>query len=360
MVASGCYSPSIPTGAPCDKEHGCPRPLVCAATTSTCERSEVDAAVDDAEQPADAFVAPTDASPLAGCTPAGFDLCGDGIDQDCDGADEVCAANDLAAGAIDVTMGGMQTGDLNLARDNAPQKGCGNDGGRDLYYKVTLTAPEVYYFDTFGSNFDPTVRVFPGKSCAAIAANDTPACNDDACGGANSQLALQLPAGTSCIVVDQNAGSTQQGALALKVVRGGHVGAPLQGGAHTVTGDTCNGTSVFRGSCNEDGPKEYAWFFTVCPASTAHVDASTCTDAANVHFDTVLYVRRTNVATNATIECNDDSGDCTMVRPDRTDGKADLSILDNVAVPGPGLFWLVLDGYDGQACGGYQLDYNLH
>lgn len=359
VVMGGCYSPDIPTGAPCDKEHGCPRPLICASATSTCERSEVDAAVDDAEQPLDAFEAPIDSPPLVGCVPMGFDVCGDTLDQDCDGADEVCAANDLAASAIDVTMGGMQTGNLNLARDNAPQKGCGNDGGRDLYYKVTLTAPEVYYFDTFGSNFDVTVRVFPGKTCAAITAAETPACSDDSCNSANSQLALQLPAGTSCIVVDQNVGATQ-GALALKVVRGGHAGTPLASGAHTVTGDTCTATDVFSSTCHGMGGKEDGWFFTVCPGTTARVDASTCTVAANVHLDTVLYLRRTNVTTNFTIDCNDDSDQCTMIRPDRTDMHPDLSILDNVAVPGPGLFWLVLDGYDSNYCGGYQMDYNLH
>jgi hypothetical protein len=82
----GCYSPSIPTGAPCDKEHPCPRSLVCASATSTCERSEIDASTVDAEQPPDAFVPPIDAPPMAGCIPTGFDVCGDGKDQDCDRA----------------------------------------------------------------------------------------------------------------------------------------------------------------------------------------------------------------------------------------------------------------------------------
>lgn len=358
VIVGGCYAPSVPTGAPCDKEHACPRPLVCSMGTNTCERSEIDAFVPPTDQPVDAFVPPIDSPPVSGCTPMGFDVCGDGLDQDCDGADEVCAANDLAADAIDVTTGGMQTGDLNLARDNAPQRGCGNDGGRDLYYKVTLAAPEVYYFDTFGSNFDVTVRVFPGKTCAQIAATETPACSDDACNSANSQLALQLPAGTSCIVVDQNAAATQ-GALTLKVVRGGHAGAPLMPGPHTVMGDTCNSTDVWKAFCSGDGGQEDAWFFTVCPGTTAHVDASTCTVAANVHFDTVLYVRRTNVTSNFTIDCEDDSSTCPMVRPDRGDGQPDLSILADVPVPGPGLFWLALDGFDTGACGGYQMDYDL-
>ena len=246
VMVGACYSPSIPTGAPCDPDHPCPRPLICAQSTSTCERSELDAG-DDATPD----VAP-DAPPIPGCTPTGFDVCGDGIDQDCDGADEVCAVNDLAAAAIDVTAGGSFTGDLYLARDNFVQKGCGGDGGRDLFYKITLTAPQVYYFDTFGSNFDSTVRVFPGKACTALDPNQGPSCSDDACNGAQSQLAVELPSGTSCVVIDQNAAATT-GSLTFKVMAGGHFGDPLATGPRTLTGDTCNSTDQWVGSCSESG-----------------------------------------------------------------------------------------------------------
>jgi len=36
----GCYDPSIPSGAPCGDADACPRGLVCANATRTCERSE--------------------------------------------------------------------------------------------------------------------------------------------------------------------------------------------------------------------------------------------------------------------------------------------------------------------------------
>jgi len=362
VLATACYSPSVPTGAPCDKERPCPRPLVCSAGTGTCERAEIDASIagDDAnEQPPDAYVPPIDAPPIPGCTPMGFDTCNDGIDQDCDGADEVCAANDLAADAIDVTAGGTKSGDLNLARDNAPQKGCGDVGGRDLFYKVILTKPQVYYFDTFGSNFDSTVRVFPGKACTAITATDNPTCSNDACGGTQSQLAVELPSGTSCVVVDQNPASTQ-GAMALKVTPGGHFGVPLAAGPRTLTGDTCTSTDEWKGYCGGDGGKEHAYFFTVCPATTAHVDASTCVDVTATHFDTVLFVRKAPGAQGSTLACSDDANMC-GVRPDRAAPvHPDGSIVDNVAAMGPGLFFLVVDGYDTTGCGVYSMDVNLH
>ena len=354
-LAAGCYSPSIPTGASCDKEHPCPRPLICAQATSTCERSEVDAAVDDAEQPPDAFVPPIDAPPMVGCIPMGFDVCNDGVDQDCDGADEVCAANDLAADAKDVTAGITENADLDHARDNAPESGCGSAGGRDLYYKITLTAPQVYYFDTFSSNFDTTLRVFPGKSCTSITANDNPSCSNDACGGNTSQLAVELPAGTSCIVVDQAAAATQ-GSLRLEVKPGGHVGQLLAPGMRTITGDTCASTDQWKPPCAGDGGKEHAWFFAVCPGTTAHVDASTCSDVAATHFDTVLYMRRAGVTTP--LVCEDDSDTC-AARPDRPD-HADGAILTDEDAMGPGLFFLILDGYETGGCGGYSMTVNLH
>jgi len=360
LVAVGaCYSPTIQTGAPCNKDEPCPRPLVCSTATGTCEHADIDAAVgDDAgdDQPPDAFVPPIDAPPIMGCTPIGFDICGDGIDQDCDGADSICAANDLPADAIDVTMGGMQSGNLNLARDNAPQKGCGDKGGRDLFYKVTLAEPQVYYFDTFGSNFDTSVRAFPGKACTAITATDLPVCSDDACGGNQSQLATELPAGTSCIVVDQNP-NQPQGAMALKVTAGGHFGDPLAAGPQTVTGDTCMSKDMWKGSCGAIGGKEDAYFFTVCPGVTSHLQATTCADPTLTHFDTVLYLRKGGTMQGGFGTCSDDASACSP-RPDRPD-HADGSILNGTPAAGPGLFFVVVDGYDSAACGVYSANLSV-
>ncbi len=345
VMVGACYSPTIPTGAPCDGEHPCPRPLICTQSTATCERSELDAG-DDA--PA------VDAPPIPGCMPTGFDVCGDGLDQDCDGADEVCAVNDLAPDAINVTAGGSFTGDLLLARDNFTQKGCGGHGGRELFYKVTLAAAEVYYFDTLGSSFDSTVRVFPGKACTALNPQEGPACNDDACNGRQSQLAVELPAGTSCVVIDQNAGATT-GTLALKVIAGGHFGDPLPPGPRTLTGDTCGSIDQWRGSCGQPGGNEEAYFFAVCPGVTAHVDASTCSDVNATHFDTIVYLRKAGVAQD--VACNDDDGSC-AARAERP-GQPDGSVLTNAAAAGPGLFFLVVDGYDAGNCGGYSMTTDL-
>jgi hypothetical protein len=318
LLIAACPGRSVPTGAPCGPDMPCPRPLMCAEATSTCERTELDAAV----------------------RPPG----------------------DLPADPVDVTTGGMFTGDLNLAHDDAPQVLCdGGGGGRELFYKVSLSAPQVYYFDSFGSSFDSIMRAFPGRTCTEIAQDSiqAPSCSDDACGVWQSQLAVELPAGTSCIVVDQEAGETT-GYLVLRVTPGGQSGTPLARGAQTLSGDTCGaGDSWTATECGREGGEDQAYFFTVCPSRTARVSASTCADPALVHFDTVLYVRQPGYSPGAALACNDgyDDEPC-AARPDRGDAQADGSII-NAEVLGPGVFFLVVDGYDAYNCGGWSMPVSL-
>jgi hypothetical protein len=344
-----CYGPTIQPGSPCDADHPCPSSLVCAAATSTCERADVDASA----PPADTGVVDI---LVDGCTPSGFDECGDGQDQDCDGNDVTCEPNDLPPDAIDITAGGTFTADLRRAHDDVAQHGCGGDGGRDVFYRVTLATAEVYYFDTFGSNFDMTLRVFRGKDCTNLGTALGPACSDDACNSADAQLAVSLPAGTSCVVVDQNMAATD-GSLVLNVARGGRDGLAL---ATTVSGDTCNATNVSdpTNMCtngNVTGGKDIGYFFTVCPNQTRLVDATTCSSATSYTFDTVLYVRKTG---EPDVACNDDSSVC-PVRPDRPD-HADGSIIKNAAIAGPGLGWVVVDGFQADSCGPYTMTSVLH
>ena len=353
VVSTACYAPKLKPGSPCDDDHPCPAPLVCTQQ-GTCEttESEVDAGTT------------VDAPPVPGCVPTGFDICGDGIDQDCSGADAVCVTNDTPAGAIDITAGGTFTADLLRAHDDLASKGCGNDGGNDVFYQITLASPQVYYFDTFTSGFDNSLRVFRGTSCAMVNNTMVPTCNDDACGSGESQLVAALPMGTSCLVVDKNYNNGQdptKGVFQLHVVPGGRTGTRLNTGMSTLTDNTCNGTNASEplkmNDCIPDQKaKDLAYYFTACPGQTVLLDASTCVDATVTDFDTVVYVRPA-AAGAKDLTCVDDSGTC-MARPNRADGQPDGSILTNVPAKGPGLFWLVVDGFAG-ACGNYQLDTNL-
>lgn len=333
LLVAACYAPSLKAGSPCD-QGPCPSGLVCSPTTLTCERTAVE----------------------------GIDAATDSTSVVADGGTDAQAhlSNDGPGGVIDVSAGGTFSEDISLAMNDAPETGCGGDGGRDVFYAITLPTAEVVYFDTFGSSFGTSVRIYAGKQCGQI--NGNPNCTHDSCGGAQAQIAMQLPPGTSCIVVDQHAGDTTS-ALTLNVKRGGRKGQPLQSGVQTTTGDTCTGTDADNVDTTVNGcigaddqaAKDLSYFFTVCPNTTTKLDASTCADATLTHFDTIIY---THGWDKPQVACNDDTNTCTA-RPDRIDGHPDGSVLQNVPVAGPGAFWLVVDGY-ANACGGYQLVTNLH
>jgi hypothetical protein len=286
------------------------------------------------------------APPSDGCAPGG-EICGNGVDEDCDGTDLACAANDRPAGAIDVTAGGMFDGNAQLASDDVAANGCGGNGGRDLFFRVTLTAPQVYYFDTLDSAYDTVIRVY-AKSCAAVGTGaGAAACSDDACGGGKSQVAAALPTGESCIVVDQRDGAQTGGALKLRVMKGNRNGKPLARGAQTSTGDTCTATNASEPNSQncqgvDPGGKDHAYFFTACPGETLRLDADTCPEPG---WDTVLYVRR---VTGEQLVCNDDDDTCGLG-----------SRLTGSTLSGSSLYFLFIDGFDDVECGMYSLDTNL-
>jgi hypothetical protein len=336
----GCYAPNPQPGSQC-VNGACPIPLVCVST-GTCERTELDSGVPGDALDDGGF---EDAPKILidGCSPSP-EICGDGIDQDCDGSDPPCPANDLAAGAIDVTAGGNFTANLSAAHDNIGGGSCGGAGGRDVFYKITLNAAQVYYFDTFGSSFDTVVRVYAGACTAVTAQTPLAMCGDDSCGGKQTQLALALAAGTSCIVVDQKSSAETAGSVHLAVTPGGRNGLPLAAGMQTNAGNTCNATSVEDpdSACGDPGSKDVGYFFTNCPGSNRLLDAQTCI-GSDANFDSTIYVRH---AANE-LACSDD--DC---------GSA-LSMFANAPITSAGLYWMIVDGFSSTDCGAYTLTTNL-
>lgn len=333
----GCYAPTPKAGSPCVDDRDCPSSLLCSPATGTCEAT--------ASQP-DAPEMMIDAPLVDGCTPV-REICGNAIDEDCDAMDPACAANDVAAGAVDVTAGGTFPGNALLARDDVAANGCGGDGGRDLYYQVDLAAPQVYYFDTFGSNFNTVIRVY-AKACTQVGTGAmATACVDDACTTTQGQVAASLPTGKSCIVIDQKTSAETNGTVVLRVIRGGRDAMPLAAGLQSINGgDTCMATNTIDPlDANCDGPgrdgKDHAYFFTTCPNQTLKLDADICPEP---NWDPVLHVRRQS--DNAQIGCNDD-----------TCGWGPR--ITNVNITGGLLYYLFVDGFDASYCGTYQLHTNL-
>jgi hypothetical protein len=314
----GCYGPEVHPGAECAAGGICPAPLRCSPATNTCEDGAIDAAVPD-----DVTIPPPDGEDVQG------------------------PPNDRRDAPEDITAGGTFTVDLATAHDDIGGSGCGGSGGRDVFYSVSLSAPRVYYLDTFGSSFDSVIRVY-AQPCSAVTSAATPkSCVDDACSGAQSQVAVSLPTGDSCVVVDQQSAGEATGSLTLHVVREARDGEPLAGGIQMLTGDTCSSKNVddpVDVNCDSPGSggKDLAYFFTACPGQSQLLDATTCVGTS---WDTVLYVRRGN-QNQTQIGCNDDT--CNFG-----------STLTNVSITNSTFFWLILDGFDPNECGQFNLQTNL-
>jgi hypothetical protein len=259
------------------------------------------------------------------------EICGDGIDQDCNGADVACPINDGPTGAIDITAGGTFTADLVAARNDQELIGpdCGAAGGRDVFYRFTLPADEVVYVDTFGSSFDSVIRIFPG-ACTAPPMAQT--CFDDQCSTLLGQGALQLAAGSYCLLVDQFSGNAVTGAMVLNFVRGGRTGTAIATGAGSVTGTTVGAVNQTSPGCTTSTAPDQGYFAPMCPGPRT-VAANTC---AGTPGATGVYARK-GAAGGANLACSDDSGVCAL-------GSLQSSFA-GTSVVGPGLLWLVVDGY---------------
>jgi hypothetical protein len=275
------------------------------------------------------------------------EFCGDMIDSDCTGgADPVCPTNDLRAGATVLTTAGTFTADLTYANDNASGT-CGSTGGRDVFYQLTLAAAEVVYIDTFGSNFDTVIKIENGACTTAGAQN---ACVNNSCSVTQTQYAAQLAAGTYCIVIDQASSAVTNGALTMSFVRGGRTGTSVALGSQTLSGTTVGQPNVTNASCNTSTAGDTAYWFTVCP-ETRTSNANTCSTLPNPGWDSMLYFRKGNAASPALDVCDDDG--CTTMSTSSL-----YSRLPDTSLVGPGLFWLIVDGYS-TSTGAYTLQVTL-
>ena len=328
---AACFSPAPATGLPCTAELECPAGQRCDLTAPagpTC--LPFGGLVPDA--PAAADGPPVIDAPGAPDAPRVPDAPPGTPD-----AFIPVVANDVPAGAVDVSGGGTFMWDVGLLANDFPAT-CTGGGGSDLFFRISINQPEVIYLDTLGSAYDSVIIIKPGE-CTETS---TPtACVDDSCNGPNAQGAWNLAAGVHCIVVDAK-GSAATGTGQLTVVRGGHAGAELTGGAGTVTGNTCNGNddNMPAQSCATcPAAQDDHWFFTVCPGQMFNADADTCTAPA---YDSVLQIRS---ATGTSLTC-EDGDQCGS-------GSENVS----VAISQPGMYWIVVDGCGG--CGTYTLTYNF-
>jgi hypothetical protein len=130
----------------------------------------------------------------------------------------LCPQSDLGS-QLPLSFGGSFDGDVNASAGS-----CGGDFGGDV--AMTWTAPVAgsYVFDTLGSSFDTLLYLIAGSSCSGPSL----VCNDDALGGLQSQVVLQLDEGQLVTIVIDSFGNT--GTFTLNIndanAAGADAGAP--------------------------------------------------------------------------------------------------------------------------------------
>lgn len=262
-------------------------------------------------------------------------------------------AEDTRAGAREVNLSSRAvTLRVDTSAANPDTRGpCGCSNGRDVFFLLRLTRPELLYADTLGTRWNTSLflqdatganvtdaRVAGGQACGD---DGFPGCTDF---GAQSAVFALLPAGTWYLVLS-GCGS---GPATIHVQ---HLAAPsgsvgrldLSGAPRTfsLTGTT-RGAGVLRQSCGRGSGPEDAWWSVTCPtAPGVTLTAQSCGLAT---WDTVLEHR--SVGRSPVAACNDDA--CGV----------QSSVTSRVA-PGAGLHVLYIDGATGESAGPYTLRVHL-
>jgi hypothetical protein len=242
--------------------------------------------------------------------------------------------NDTCAGAIDISAGGTFAGDSTNASTD-PGGACRGNSRSGLWYRFTLAQREVVYLDTLdGNSWDSVITVRSG-SCTGTEV----LCGDDVCSTFRSQGAVGLVAGTYYVLVSGYY-MVSYGAFSLRYLHSPCPGARVLAGGWN-TGDTGTAGNDTTGSCGNSSGPDAPYYFTQCPGGHS-VTMDLCDSRS---WDSMLYLRSGGggLCGNAEEDCNDDG--C---------GPGVRSSLDST-LTGPGLFFVVVDGFNGSDWGAYSL-----
>jgi hypothetical protein len=276
------------------------------------------------------------------------ETCGNGVDDDCDGSiDEDCAANDTCDGALPIASGETVTGTTAAASDDS-QGSCHEAGAPDVYYWFDVTEGTDVFLHTVGSGYDTTIYA------SATCGESDLGCHDDIERRVvrTSRLTLaDLDAGRYYVAVDGYY-STSLGDYALTMYatpageEGDRCGNPVQipRGSRAVTGDSCDMTGDYAGSCGGSDAEAVLWFVTT---DRRTITFSTCNSSTSA--DTVLYVRDSCTADTPEAGCNDTAAAACASNP----GAAVLSVTVDA-----GIHFLFVDTNISPtpACGPFRVD----
>jgi hypothetical protein len=287
------------------------------------------------------------------CIPDDAETCGNGLDDTCEGnVDEGCAPltdNDTCAEGVYIDGSALFTGTITADNVSNTVPSCGGQGG-ELYFNFDSGPNGIIYASTYGSEIDTTLSIFRGNQCAP---EDEEACVDDACvgdgGNGGAHFVGELEGGPYVAVVKaKNAGDV--GNVVLKIQNAGCFGVDPLTGTETF-GDTSDDVDNTAPQCGEGGGPDEMHYFTTCPG-THSFQVETCgfDDNPNVDaFDTVVELREgACLGPPVAGACDDDlvSGEvqCSRFTSDLEGQGA-----------GDGLWFVLVDGFDGNDDGRYGL-----
>jgi hypothetical protein len=193
--------------------------------------------------------------------------------------------------------------------------------GNDVFYRFTLTQPEVVYADTIGAGFDTSLFLQDAMGNNVVASGSNITCNDDLAAtglcptlsGLQSQIVARLAPGTYYLVLS-GCGAGPASIKFQHVPAGSGTSTRITPNAtsQTVMGAVAGTGTVSNAACCSGGPENSYWWVT-CPSTPATTfQATSCSavapgsNMANYDIEVAVYsALRAGTSFNA---CNDDVG----------------------------------------------------
>ncbi|MEZ4394476.1 MAG: MXAN_6577-like cysteine-rich protein [Polyangiales bacterium] len=268
------------------------------------------------------------------------------------GACTAAPSNDTVSGATTINLAAasqlLSVDTTNARHDVNGSCTCtGSTTNRDVFFRFTLTAPEMVYADTIGASWDTALALLTstGGNISSAGITNGATCNDDGglsgCAtGLQSQVMAYLNPGTYLLMVS-GCGFGTASVRFQHLPVGNDAPVLLTAATNRTLAGTTSGTGRVTGtSCPSTSPEDtYVWY-TCQGAAASTFTASTCGRAT---WDTILAQHSAGRSTVRT--CADD-----------TCGSGLQSSLTSSIPAGPGLHALYVDGYNG-ASGAYTFLY---
>ena len=348
----------------CDAVPGAPSPEMCNGFDDDCDE-QIDEEPEDiggpctsgrgvCEQDGALFCDGGGLQCSAIASPAGAEVCGDGLDTDCDGlTDELC--NDTCATAIALpgAVGAVAIAGTNDGADDTSSGTggrCGASGGRDVFFSFEIDQIRRVILETvvpLERRYDTTVYVRSqcGDSTSQVA------CSDDDGELTLSRIERVFDPGAYSVAVDAFS-QLHVGNFQLEMQVDAHntcegaadLGSLVYGDALELRGNTEGGvTNNFESDCGSAARSpDHVYRFELERAAIVSLRMS---PPDGNQYDTVMHLHRG--CESDSIYCNDDD----------PAGGTHLSAIETELAPGE--YHVVVDGFGDDSVGNYELRINV-